>query len=341
MPNDGTPMNDRNAWQRDEEWAAEAGAADANGGERRDDAMLMGSAARRRRSPRSFDEDAEPARLSPAAAAALLLVLAAVVMGCGGGVLTAGVALGLPFGAIWGVWGVWLAPVVSLFGVVLGLTGLRRIRLSDGAVVGKPMALIGVFVGLGVTAILGAVALAGLATLMGPRAMAPELTRLLIAGGEGRFADARGALGESADANIDDSDIAWFVARIEEEVGAIERASAELSVIAESRRVLASTPGAADADITVEEMPKPLWVIGERGRVLVYAWPDERALRENDVRIRDVLVILEAGEAATLRFPGPGQVLSFKLKWRTQHPDKPEGAGDGGRSGASHGDEIE
>jgi len=260
-----------------------------------------------------------PARLSSTALLAIGCVVLAVVSGCGGGLLTAGAAMGLGVGAVWGMYGVWAAPLVALAGVVLGLLGLRSIRLGEGEVVGRPMALVGVFVGLAITALLGAVALSSLAMLAGPRALAPESARLLLASSEGRFADARGALGESANSNLTNDELAAFAEAVAAKVGPIRGAAADLSLIGAGREVIGQTPGAAGADLTVEEMPRPVWVLGETGRTLLYVWPDDRALRENDVRIKDALVVLGPNRVATLRFPGPAQTLAIKVGWETQH----------------------
>lgn len=256
--------------------------------------------------------DAEtPASLSLAATVAPLLVLIAVVVGCGGALWP---RTGGPAHALIAVW---IAPTLSLAGAALAFVGLRNISRSAGAVVGKPMGIAGLFIGIAVTVALGAAALMSAAMLAGSHRLAEEASRFTIAVQDQRFTDARTTLSTSAKASLSNAELTRFLARVTDELGSpITGASADLSLLDAARDALANSPGSADADVSVEEMPRPVWLELQTGdRALAYGWVDDDALARQEVKIKDLFVFTAPNRIIALRPNGPAMLLATKVGW--------------------------
>jgi len=252
-----------------------------------------------------------PARLSLAAAVSPLVVLLAVVAGCGGLVWP---SLGGPSQAIIAVWA---SPAVAVLGAVLAFVGLRNIAGSQGSVVGRPMGIAGLFLGVAAAVLMGAGALASAAGLAGSARLAPEVARLTIASGDGRFADARATLSASASSSLSDEQLRWFAEQARARLGApVTGAAGGFDLLDGARDALASAPNARTADIAPDEMPKPVWLRAGERRAIVYGWVDRDALAAREVEILDLLLVdQDAAEAVILRPGGPANLLARKLGW--------------------------
>ena len=262
--------------------------------------------------PPNPDRSAGPqARLSLAAAVSPVVVLLAVVAGCGGVVWP---YLGGPSGAIVAVWA---SPAVAILGAGLAFVGLRNIAGSGGEVVGRPMGIAGLFLGVAAAVLMGAGALASAAGLAGSARLAPEVARLTIAAGDGRFADARATLSASASSSLSDDQLRWFAGEARARLAApVTGAAGGFDLLDGARDAISSAPNARTADIGPEEMPKPVWLRAGERRLIVYGWVDRDALAAREVEILDLLLVdREASEAVVLRPNGPANLLARKLGW--------------------------
>ncbi len=268
----------------------------------------------------STSPDTSPSRLSWPALAAPLLAVAAVILGCTG--ITTAVTGTLPPRTA--LFAVWAAPAVALTGTLLAGLSLRSTSRSPTQTntprVGKPVAVLGLFLSIAAAVLLGAVALMTAATLAGSSALAPEVARLITAAQDNRMTDARAALANSAKAGVSEQQLKWFTNELNARVGTINGASADMSIFDGSRQVLASSANAAAAEISVEEMPRPVWLETDSGRVIAYGWVDERALSLRQIKIRDLAIVTAANEAILLKQLGIAQQLADKLGWNTTAP---------------------
>jgi hypothetical protein len=209
-------------------------------------------------------------------------------------------------------------PLVSLLGAGLCLVALRSIGRSGGAEVGRPIALLGLFVGLGVGIIQGAAALSALGSAIAVRrTLAPVVDAFLDAQARGDRAAARAALGELVAAHLSDERMDAFAAALDAQTGAPARARFDLGVMLRAMERTRTAGATAKAGATIAENPKPLELAGPRGAVLAFVMPDDQTMRvRRRIAIGDILVLLPDGSALTLRAEGPAAALASRLGWR-------------------------
>ncbi|MFU8827832.1 MAG: hypothetical protein ACNA8P_00170 [Phycisphaerales bacterium] len=268
-------------------------------------------------SQQEIDEEALPdentpegpsARLSTMALGSMLLVFAAIVIGCGS-------LLASSLGG-WNTWvGVLIGPLIALNGCVLAFVALRSIERSSDQVVGRPLALIALFVGVGVTAIQGALVLLALVTLSASSTLAPVGAELVGYAQADRQRLARQVLSTEASATLSDDDLRVFAETVRQELGTVSGASASFRLIRDARGAMAEAGALDGYNPDPADRPRPIYLnFGER-RVLAYVYTDQDALLDKQIRIRDLFIYHEPGRVILLQEDGPGASFARAAGW--------------------------
>jgi hypothetical protein len=211
---------------------------------------------------------------------------------------------------------VWAAAIVALpllgiVGIVLGGLALRQIGKSEGRIGGRPLALIGLFLGIMSATLQGAVTIGALARYMPIQSqVAPALQMMAQKAAAGDMAASRVALAESAGNVVDDGRLGWYFKGLEAKHGELQRVVFGIKTLGTSRETLLRAMRANPPTATPPaQTPTPLEMHFKRGVTTVYVWFDEQALSQNAVRILDVLVIDKDNAARALLPDGPGATL--------------------------------
>ena len=256
---------------------------------------------------------AQAARLSGAALASILLVFGAIVVGCG--------SLATSIFGGWNSWvGVLIAPLLALNGCILAFLALRGIERQPEELLGRPLALIALFVGVGVTAIQGALVLLALVTLSASSRLAPVGAELVGSAQNGRPGLTRQVLNEDMARDLTDAQIASFAQAIDRQHGTVTGSGAGFGLILDARRVFSEAGPMDGYDPDAADMPRPVYLRFGDERVLAYVWIDQQALQDKKIRIRDMVVLLDTGQVAVLAADGPGAELADAAGWRVMNP---------------------
>jgi hypothetical protein len=259
----------------------------------------------------------ESARLSGTALASFLLVLGSILLGCG--------SLAGSIFAGWNSWvGVLAAPLLALNGCVLAFISLRSIERTPH-LLGRPLALVALFVGVGVTAIQGALVLLALVTLSASSTLAPVGAELVGSAQADRPGLTRQVLSEELAQTLSDEQIRAFGAVIREQRGKVTGSGAGFGLIIDARRVFAEAGPLDGYDPEAAEMPRPIYLRFGDDRLLAYVYTDPEALRDQSIRIRDMVVLFGGGEVAVLAPDGPGSELAAAAGWRIIQPSETPG----------------
>lgn len=228
---------------------------------------------------------------------------------------------------------VWAAAIVALpllgiVGIVLGGLALRQIGRSEGRMGGRPVALMGLLLGIMTATLQGAVTIGALARYMPIQThVAPALTEMARRSTAGDAAAARVALAQGSSATVDDARLRWFFAGLESKHGPLERVVFGVRTLGETRETLrratSSNPPTAAAPT---QIPTPLEMRFKKGSATVYVYFDEQALSQDAVRILDLLVIDKDNAARALLPDGPGAVLGRWLGLTLDEPQATEAA---------------
>jgi len=268
--------------------------------------------------PQSSARNADPtiptqtARLSGTALASILLVFGAIVVGCG--------SLATSIFAGWNSWiGVLIAPLLALNGCILAFLSLRSIERQPEELLGRPLALIALFVGVGVTAIQGALVLLALVTLSASSRLAPVGAELVGSAQNGRPGLTRQVLSEDLAKDLTDVQISSFAQAIDRQHGTVTGSGAGFGLILDARRVFSEAGPMDGYDPDAADMPRPIYLRFDDERVLAYVYTDQQALQDKKIRIRDMVVLLGPGEVAVLAADGPGAELADAAGWRVMN----------------------
>lgn len=209
-------------------------------------------------------------------------------------------------------------PVVSALGAGLSLLALRQIGRSGGAIVGKPIALVGLFVGLMAMILQGAMTLSALGSAWAVKTnLVPVVEGFMLAHARGDRTAMRATLGEAVSLHLDDARIDWFFDRLDSELGATRSAEFNLGVMMRATAQLQKAAASAPPGKTVIENPKPMEIVFARGTALAFVIPDDEAMRvQQRIRIADMLVMMPDSSVLTLRFDGPATALANRFGWR-------------------------
>lgn len=254
-----------------------------------------------------------PTRLSSAALASLLLVLAAILIGCGS-------LLGSMFGG-WNSWvGVLVAPLIALNGCVLAFVGLRSIERSSERLAGRPIALVALFLGVGVTAIQGALVLLALVTLSASSTLAPVGAELVGYAQADRQRLTRQVLSEDLSDDMSDEQIRAFASVVRDRLGTVSGSGAGFSLILDARRAFGDAGAMEGYSPDAADMPRPIYLRFGDERVLAYVYTDQAALQDQEIRVRDMVILLPEGGVIVLAPDGPGSQLAAAAGWTVVNP---------------------
>lgn len=255
--------------------------------------------------------EASQAQLSLLAAGSFVMALAALIGGCGSLALSVTVAPGAAAGVL-------AAPVIGLVAVVLGFLSLRQIERARGVVVGRPLGIAGLFLGILAAAVLGFMAMAALLTLSGSKALAPVAAELVVSIQEGRPARAREILSQLANDDLSAERLGAVGGAVRTNLGLVTGSDAGFDLIYESRRVVARSPG--QASVSQSDMPRPVWLVFNDKRALAYVFVNQAAVQGKQIRIDDMLVFRDVNKVIALRAFGPGQALAAGMGWEVAGP---------------------
>ncbi len=211
-------------------------------------------------------------------------------------------------------------PLVSAAGAALSALGLREIGRGGGTIAGKPIALVGLFVGLGAATLQGAAALSAFGSAWAVKTeLVPLVEEFMLAHARDDRAAMRAALGETVSRHLDDQRIDWVFAQLDASLGPTKHARFNLAVMLHAAAKLQNAAANAATRTTVIENPKPIELVFERGVALAFVIPDDEEIRTRKrVAISDMLIMLPDSSVLTLRLNGPATALANRLGWRVR-----------------------
>lgn len=261
------------------------------------------------------------ARMSAAALSAFALVVLAILVGCGS-------LIGSIF-AGWNSWlGVLISPILALNAGILSFLALKNIERSQGALMGRPLALVSLFCGVGVTAIQGAVVLFALVTLSASSTLAPVASDFVNHTLGDRERLARFLLSEDQAEQLTPVRLDEFAQSVRQHLGDESTGSAGFRLIVDARRAFQDAGSMEGYQPSADQRPRPIFLnFGER-RVLAYVFVNMEALADQKIRIDDMLVMVGEGEVIVLDPDGPARQLADAAGWSILKAEPEAGAQD-------------
>lgn len=230
-------------------------------------------------------------------------------------------------------------PAVGLAAAVLGWIGLRSVGRSGGMVVGRPLAMAGLFLGLISAVIQGSVVLGALRTVQDVRnTLVPHADRFVRDVQRGAMGEARDQLSVGANSALTDEALALFARRMEEAggvfAGADLRIVTMLNMAAEFRKRAAETAQRTGDSVALGADARPVQLEFASGTALAYFFLDEDALGQREVKFTDALVLMPGdGGAVVLLAQGPASRLARAIGIVVEGDGN--GDGEGGTAGES------
>jgi hypothetical protein len=199
-------------------------------------------------------------------------------------------------------------PLVGLVAILLGALALRSIARSSGTE-GRGFAVAGVIIGIAVLVIPGAFAVGVARTyLSAKQRVAPVVDAMLAEADAGNAERGLDALAEAVE-DVDADRLTRFLGAVEVEIGDLRGADVRLRTVFRLKEPFreAQRDGRLDETRTpsVASIPKPVRLEGDAGAVIAWVLLDEDALARDQVRLVDMLVVLEGGRGILLREAGP------------------------------------
>ena|GEM_PF-4431407 len=210
-------------------------------------------------------------------------------------------------------------PLTGVLGMGLGASGLLAIRSAHGRLTGRPAAMLGLILGLMVTALQGALLYGGLSAWnFYVHDMAPTASAFVEAAHTHDTAAARLLLNNDTNAALTDSEITAFAEHVTlaygEPRGAPTRAGVIFPALIESFK---RTRGASQqgANINSNTVPVPLVLSFALDETTAWVFFDQRALGKLPQQsvLADLMIQLPDGSYAALRTDGPAANLATDL----------------------------
>ncbi|HBS29263.1 MAG TPA: hypothetical protein DEB06_07385, partial [Phycisphaerales bacterium] len=171
-------------------------------------------------------------------------------------------------------------PVLGLTGAGLGAAGLRAIRRSGGTLTGRPLAIIGLFVGIISAVVQGSMGGSMVATYLTMRStLAPAAQRVLSAMSARDDALVRTMLAPATASALSDGRIEAFIGAFERECGPFRRAAFDVRVMNDAFTRVRLTGGAPRGPAPAGDPMKPLRLEGDSGEALAWVTLDQDALK--------------------------------------------------------------
>lgn len=232
-------------------------------------------------------------------------------------------------------------PLLGFLGAGLSALGLRQIGRSGGRLAGRPIAIIGLLVGL-VSAILqGAAGLSALGSVFAVKQeVVPLVDALFLARSRGDESALRSAMGENVARHLQTGRVDWFFESARSRLGGYRGAEFDLGVMSESMRRLAASTKNARPGATITTSPKPVRLEFERGAVLAFIMLDDEMIRtQKRAAIDDILIMLPDDSVFALRSQGPARALADRLGLTVLDEPSSGAAGSGIDAGPERGRE--
>ena len=192
-------------------------------------------------------------------------------------------------------------PAFGVLAVALAATSLSRKTAPDGSRYSRGPAVFGLIVGIACVVLQGAVVIGAMMTYWPIRQNLVPVADTLLPGGAAPAPP--GAPIAPLAPEVPPGALEAFLSRCEAAAGPLDRFEVGVDVFFVVRDVTkeAQERGGATGTLPAGLGPKPMFLVGSEGRLLVWVVLDQEALAREEVVIADMLAVLPDGRAATLR----------------------------------------
>ena len=202
-------------------------------------------------------------------------------------------------------------PILGLGAAVAGWLGLRQIAASSGALAGRPLALLGLFVGLLTAVLQGAAVIGALMNFSALKVhLTPAVENFLEASAVGDYPRARTLLSSEA-AGISDERLGFFMNGLHAHEGQVATVQASIGTVIRGIETLRGMQVRADMT-PPDARPLPVDLVGN-GSSLAYIFVNQGAVNSNAVLLDDILILRADGTSLTLREDGPAAEMAIYL----------------------------
>lgn len=204
-------------------------------------------------------------------------------------------------------------PVVGIVPGILAITlaaiSLGLIKNSNGRLSGRTPAITGIFLGLLMVVINGAIAL-GLAQgyTYYNNTMTPVVDTFMVSASNGDYAAARAELSPAADSAVTDEQIEIFIRAIETDHGAIRALDTDIGLMIESFANVYQQGSSPSTRTTTNQMtsaPIPFAMTTDQSSLIAVALFDPNSLDTKQPKLLDMMVLIPGVKAISLRPDGP------------------------------------
>lgn len=210
-------------------------------------------------------------------------------------------------------------PGLGILAFVFGAFALAGISKSQGRVTGKPLAGIGMALGLIATVIWMAIAI-GVA--QGWRTYTTQMvggtSQMMQTLSDGDIAGARLHLLEPATAELTDEDIAAFAAIVRRDFGAFVGAPTGITEMVDGFSAAYGRGGVRSGGSS-QVAAIPIAVDFDNGSSVVHIVIDADSFNSSKIRVDDIFVVLKNGKALTLRKDGPASIAAVGMGFDPVH----------------------
>lgn len=210
-------------------------------------------------------------------------------------------------------------PGMGILAFVFGAVALAGISKSQGRVTGKPLAGVGMALGLIATVIWMAIAIGGAqAWRTYTTQMVGGTSQMMQTMSDGDIGGVRLHLLEPATAELTDEDIAAFAAIVRRDFGAFVGAPTGISEMMEGF-ASAYGRGGVRSGGSSQEPAIPIAVNFDNGSSVVHIVIDADSFSSSKIRVEDIFVVLKNGKALTLRKDGPASAAAIGMGFDPVH----------------------
>lgn len=208
-------------------------------------------------------------------------------------------------------------PALGILAAILAFLAMRSIAASEGRTAGRPLALIAMFLGLGVAILQGAVVIGAVRVVADIRnTLVPAASQFITEANSGDTDQLRDRLAPAVANNLTDESIARFTDALQTELGPNQRVHLTIGAVLASAAELRAraTPGSSIPNFDA----RPIVIEGAKSSAVAYAFLDEAAFDKDKLLFVDFLVVLaESDRAITLRPEGPAAQVARALNLAT------------------------
>lgn len=199
-------------------------------------------------------------------------------------------------------------PILGIGAAVTGWLALRRIAASSGALSGRPLALLGLFVGLLTTVLQGSFVIGAMINFSAMRVHLVPSMETFFEAAEARDVNKIRTLLSTDAGSISDERILAFARAVRSEQGQVASVDFSVGTMIRGRQKLMDLAGQTSGNPPADR-PHPVEIHGRR-MTLAWVFLDQDAVNAASVRINDLLILGDSGTALTLRKDGPAAQLA-------------------------------